>query len=231
MKKFFLTLAVVVAALCCQQLAAQTQINQASIPMFINQPGSYILTSNLNLASNSGSTAIWVNAPNVTINLNGYTITGPCPAGGCNAGTVGIYSPAYNETTVENGQVTGFGYNIYIQSGDIHDMKVTYGNYCIYTFNTIIRHNLVANCGEYGIYAQNSTISDNIVNGATYAGILGYYSSISNNTVNNNSSIGIQAVGGLLSGNTAMHNAANSDFSMSGNAVSAKNNASTNGVY
>jgi hypothetical protein len=234
-KKILLALTTFVATLCCHQLAAQTQINQANISAFpytIVQPGSYILTSNINIANTGSNLAIIVSAPNVTINLNGYTITGPCPTGGCSTGSEGIYAnPGYTNTTVENGQVTGFTYGVDIQSGDIHDISVTEGNYCIYASNATIRHNVVANCYEYGIYGQNSTISDNIVSGAAWGGIVGFYSSIYNNTSNNNAGWGIEAVGGVLSGNTAMHNPTNEDFWMGSNAVSSKNNASTNGAY
>jgi hypothetical protein len=231
MKKLFLTLTALVASISAQQLIAQTQINQSNVPYIITSSGSYILAGNLTI-DGSNDFAIRVEASNVTLNLNGFTITGPCPVAECNTGTTGIYAlPGYYNTTVANGQVTGFAYGVDIQSGNLHDLNVTYGEFCIDAANAIIRHNVISNCGAYGIYAQNCSISDNIVSQASVAGIYGNDSTISNNTSTSNmNAYGIEAYGGLVSGNTSMHNGTGDDIYLGSDAVTTKTNACTAGA-
>src|SRR5436190_3183821 len=53
----------------------------SSFPLVISQPGSYRLKSNITVPD-SNTTAISVQADNVTINLNGYTIQGPTVCSG-----------------------------------------------------------------------------------------------------------------------------------------------------
>jgi parallel beta-helix repeat protein len=52
------------------------EISQKDVPLVITSPGSYCLISNLTVLSPDG-TAISINADNVTIDLNGFTISGP----------------------------------------------------------------------------------------------------------------------------------------------------------
>ena len=74
--------------------------NVGVLPYLITQPGSYRLSANMTVAN---STAIQVTASNVTLDLNGFTIS--CSA--CSGSTIGI---VVNGTgvTVRNGRVTGF---------------------------------------------------------------------------------------------------------------------------
>jgi hypothetical protein len=111
---------------------AQTAISPkgASFPITITQPGSYKLTGNL--AVPAGSNGIVVNAPNVTIDLNGFTISGPvtCSApGSCNAASTashGVYLMSMNGD-VRNGTVMGFaGSGVAVSAGEatIEDLTV-----------------------------------------------------------------------------------------------------------
>jgi hypothetical protein len=113
---------------------AQTAINPkgASFPITITQPGSYKLTGNLVVPA--GTYGIIVNAPNVTVDLNGYAISGPvtCSASGsCNAastGSHGVYLIAPNGV-LRNGTVTGFaGSGVAVSSGEatIEDLTVSH---------------------------------------------------------------------------------------------------------
>jgi hypothetical protein len=97
------------------------EINQASVPssgfpFAIASPGSYVLTSNLNVADPNRA-AIAINADNVSIDLNGFEIAGPvvctnagpllsCAPGGTG---VGISGGGRRAVTVKNGTVRGFG--------------------------------------------------------------------------------------------------------------------------
>lgn len=91
-------------------------------PISITQPGSYKLMSNLTVPANTNG--IEISVDNVTIDLNGFTLSGPvnCSGSGgaqmvCDvASGYGITygAPAGNSKrgwTVRNGTVTGFGKN------------------------------------------------------------------------------------------------------------------------
>ena len=89
----------------------------AGFPISINAPGSYKLTSNLVVPA--GVDGILVTTSNVTIDLNGFSITGPgyCSGGQpssitCSATTArGVSSAVSNihRLTVRNGAIGGFG--------------------------------------------------------------------------------------------------------------------------
>ena len=87
----------------------------AGFPITISTSGSYILTSNLDVTDiNAG--AIDVTADNVTIDLNGFLVSGPntCTGSGSGiscgtqTGASGIESSSLG-TVVKNGSVRGFG--------------------------------------------------------------------------------------------------------------------------
>jgi hypothetical protein len=111
---------VVAALLSCAAGAASAQTllgkNAPVFPIVIDQPGSYKLAANLVVAANNVR-AINVTAPNVTIDLNGFSIVGPNTCSfttkTCtqpfNAVAAGIQSTGAN-TTVMNGVVAGFAY-------------------------------------------------------------------------------------------------------------------------
>ncbi len=68
----------------------------------INNPGSYYLTGNVAVISNTGS-GIHVTAAGVTIEMNGFQVSGPPSAGN------GIYiDETAHRCTVKNGTITGF---------------------------------------------------------------------------------------------------------------------------
>src|SRR5512139_2763385 len=93
-------------------------------PVTISQPGSYRLTSNLDVTDASArpngtaaenTTAIQVTADNVTIDLNGFMIKGPTVCSGhpltCSptGSGLGIAAPAAAGSAVMNGTVQGMG--------------------------------------------------------------------------------------------------------------------------
>jgi len=93
-------------------------------PGTISQSGSYRLASNLTLTA-SDATAIEITAPNVTIDLNGFSIIGPgvcninaqgiaiCPPPGQGVGVQGGTDQIVGtrSVTVRNGSVRGFSLN------------------------------------------------------------------------------------------------------------------------
>lgn len=96
---------------------AITANDTAGFPITISTSGSYKLTSNLVVPAGVDGIQVW--ASNVTIDLNGFSITGPASCGGqspssivCTATTTrGINSAGGNifRLAVRNGSVGGFG--------------------------------------------------------------------------------------------------------------------------
>jgi hypothetical protein len=105
----------------------------AGYPITISESGSYVLTSNLTVGSLALG-AIDVTASEVTIDLNGFTVSGtsscsgygPTLACGSPTGPSGITSSA-DGTVVRNGFVRGFGTNgVYLANGcRIEDVTAT----------------------------------------------------------------------------------------------------------
>lgn len=73
----------------------------SSLPFIINEPGSYYVTGNLTSVDGLG---IVINAPNVTLDLMGHTLTGGEGSSAAVASTALGVNP-----TVKNGRVTGWG--------------------------------------------------------------------------------------------------------------------------
>jgi len=174
----------------------------------ITASGSYRLTGNLTVPS--GASGIVVNASNVTIDLNGFSMTG----GGAGS-SFGIFAAAaIVGTTVENGTVTGF--NAGVSLGDSAIVKAVQVNSNSTSGIQVGNYSLVQGCtannnGNDGIIVNgNGTlISGNAVNADSEFGIsvTGNGIVISGNTVTGNAG-GISDVGsgGLISGNTLYKN-------------------------
>jgi hypothetical protein len=75
----------------------------AGFPVMINQPGSYRLSGNLTVPI--GMNGIEINADNVTLDLNGFSITGP--GAFPNLG-IGIVSTDHQRMAIGNGSISGF---------------------------------------------------------------------------------------------------------------------------
>jgi hypothetical protein len=169
------------------------EINQAKVlaaggfPYVVANPGSYRLTSNLTVSSiNTDAINVTTGAGRVTIDLNGFSITGP----GVTTG-LGIFGPS--GLTIENGTVTGFSSGIVIEN------------------SSIVRSIHSAENSTNGIQTgASSVIQDSTVTGNTGGAglIVGGWSVISGNTVNFNG-VGINCTASecLVSGNTIVGNA------------------------
>jgi hypothetical protein len=231
MKKFLLYLLPVLALICSDSGFAQTVLNQSNVtsPYQINTPGSYILTSNLTTTV-AGQNAIVINVPNVTLNLNGYTISGPdvCTSAGCSSatGNVGVLAETTN-TVVENGNISGFGYGVYIESGQVENVGISSCAIGVFAMQATVHHNQISKISDWGIYALNSTVSENQV-AAAGNGIYGSFSSIVSNSSYENTTYGALLAGGFATGNTFGGNG--TDLDLINNAVTTKNNACTSGA-
>jgi hypothetical protein len=77
----------------------------STLPATISSPGLYVLTADLHFATPTG-VAITINADDVVLDLNGFTLSGK-PAGPASR-AVGVLAAARSELTIRNGDVTGF---------------------------------------------------------------------------------------------------------------------------
>ena len=151
----------------------------ASLPITITTPGTYYFISNMFFTptSLSNSTAITVNSPGiVTIDLNGYTLTGPPQAfmGGYYLNPSGIVIQSSN-VTIRKGTIAGFfsqwvasnqnsaGGPNYISNIDIQSVTFT-GGYVDTIQLTYVDNSIVRDCIFTGSYGTE------IVDGASQTG-------------------------------------------------------------
>lgn len=105
----------------------------------ITTSGSYYLSSNLAVTETNG---VYIAAPDVTLDLNGFKISRASGAGG-----YGVYiSVGADRATVKNGSVVGFANGIYISS-----------SYPNYVYGCRFEKLTVSGCSEYGIKAGTSS--------------------------------------------------------------------------
>jgi hypothetical protein len=177
-----------------------------SVPFTISQSGSYYLAKNLTATG----TAITVGADNVTLDLCGFTLTGPGAASGTN---YGIYMSDKSNVEIRNGTVKDFGYygicdvTSYGTHHCIINIRVMNNGRCGIFLNggTMIGSDLVKDCqifyngtsytgDTYGIYVySNSIISGNFVysngimaTGNAYGIFAGVNCKVIDNTVQRN---------------------------------------------
>ena len=127
------------------QVEARTPIS--SLPFPINNPGSYYLTKNLNVASGD---AITINANQVTIDLNGFTISSTAtPA----AGTGVVLGNDITDITILNGHIKGdVFYNGSTYSGSGFANGISYFGPSPGTCNVRVAGVSVSGCLTNGIY-------------------------------------------------------------------------------
>lgn len=180
-----------------------TLINQATVlgsggfPYHAAQSGSYRLSGNL-VATNSA--AIIVSAVNVTIDLNGFSIS--CTA--C-SGVPGILSQATG-TTIQNGTVTGFGGTgsnaIFFQGDGAKVDHVTTGP----SGNGILTQGA-------DLTVTNSNMSNNTITGISGASA---QLTIVNCVLSGNGQDGVDIASGLVTGSTISGNGHSGTFTRGG---------------
>lgn len=167
-------------------------------PVTLKQPGSYKLASNLTPGPNVNG--ILVNAPDVTIDLNGFRMSGG-PAGGANNSGNGIVALG-DRLTVKNGTLGAFKNAGILAPGRLH---------------LIVENMRIVNGGRYGIYAdnpvavsrgkytriQNSSIVLNLSDGI----VCGLSCHVEGSVVSQNGRTGITISTGTVLGNTISYNA------------------------
>lgn len=187
-------------------------------PVTITTPGSYRLAGDLVVPA--GAHGIVILTDDVTIDLNGFTISGP---GAPLASTRGIYAAtAQRRITVLNGQVSNFGYGILLTGPHSHIQRVVatgnlqegiYAGYqgvvaeCTSTENGrgitmvqggVVRSNTVMSNRETGVLVvQSSLVVGNTISYNGGAGLqLDALTGYADNALTGNNGGGAQVVGG-----------------------------------
>ncbi len=165
----------------------------------------YTLQNNI---STTG-TCFNITADNITLDGNGYSITGDG-----NSGDWGVYSESRSNITVKNIIVTNFSRGIYLiysnnslieNSTSIENSQ--YGIFLASSFNNIVKDSTANSNLFYGIVAANSNnnkIINNIVDSNTYYGIYLDTSSdnlVSGGNINASGQYAIRLQGGSLNNN------------------------------
>lgn len=175
----------------------QVLINQATVnntggfPYHISQPGSYKLSGNLTVPAGSSANGIVINADNVTLDLNGFTITG----GGTSVpgDVIGITSGnTTSKITVKNGSVTNFDTGLYLPGSGLllTDLHVD-GNFRGMNIGGGNGGNIVVHC----------TANSNLENG-----MMVFEATVSDSTASDNGQTGIEAGDSILIHNIVLSN-------------------------
>jgi hypothetical protein len=162
----------------------------AGFPVTLSRPGSYALGSDL--LPGPGRDGIDVTAPDVSIDLNGFRLSGG-PAGGTNNSRIGIWGRG-DRLTVTNGTIGAF------ENAAIHNVSRDY----------LIVENMRLINSLYGVYnylgtfarIQNVTVATN-----TDGGVLcGHNCHVSDSNISENGGYGVFLYSGTVLGNTIMSN-------------------------
>jgi hypothetical protein len=175
------------------QIEPRTPISSA--PFTISQPGSYYLTTNL--VAVSGDSGIFIQANNVTLDLNGFSMLGNASA---------FFAIIINDDA-----------NITVRNGTISDWSVEPGIYNIGRHVVLEHLNLSGNW--QGLNCANDTvIRDCVVSDSGVDGIvLGNNSTVTGCLVQSNAfnGISVQGNGNIISGNNFCGNNTSSSFGVS----------------
>jgi parallel beta-helix repeat protein len=227
MKKVTYCLIVLFITLMVSAATLEAATVITSLPYTITAQGSYIINQNLK-ASWHG---IKVQANNVTIDLNGYSISGNNTSGG-----YGIYMNGRSNVEIRNGTIRNFGsHGIYEESSSGNSHRVVNvrvmnnkGNgILLLGSNHMVKDCTTSNNGGSGIYTHvGCMISGNTVYDNGYEGISANSgSTVSGNTAYNNGRTGIYAnSGSTIIGNTAYSNGGHGIYCNGGGVCTVKNN-------
>jgi hypothetical protein len=114
-----------------------------TLPATITQPGTYYLSQNLqvNIAGGYHVPALLINASDVTIDLNGHTITNL--GAGPDGWSRGITAYDRHNITIKNGTLIGFHFGIILESNPLDDRSKSSGH--------LIENIYATNCNFVGV--------------------------------------------------------------------------------
>jgi parallel beta-helix repeat protein len=192
------------------EVEPRVPIKASDLPLTITQRGSYYLTQDVNF-TDTAHHAITVGCNDVTIDLKGYSITGPN-----STSYSGIYMDGHTNVEVRNGTVRDFHNGISEDSFNGRGHRVINIRAVSNTIGGIYlvsRGDLVKDCtaveNTNGIYAgYGCTVTGNTASKNGYNGIHAQRGcTVTGNTASNNGNNGIDAQDGCtVTGNTASDN-------------------------
>ncbi|HWW05842.1 right-handed parallel beta-helix repeat-containing protein [Collimonas sp.] len=162
----------------------------------IEQAGYYRLSGDLKVAD-ANTTAIEINADNVTLDLNGHTIQGPTrcqqlPAPCWPSGTGnGVHAVGHSGIAVKNGIIQGMGnYGVYLETNTASLERVVLARNAhggaVFFGGSISNSVAEANGGD-GIFGVDLKVRSNVLRGNQMLGLAAYGSStFSNNRFKGN---------------------------------------------
>jgi hypothetical protein len=199
----------------------QVLINQSTVmaaggfPYKITQPGSYKLSGNL-VVSAPSTDGIVMETGNVTLDLNGFTISGPVTCTGYGSGLscsgtggIGIYAPAPGNApvnqTIRNGSVVGFQYGVQVDSnGLVEEIHATgNSNSGIYAIDSLLRRNIIS-YNVFGIQEYRSTVTENVASWNLASGLVVTGGVYGGNTFEGNGDTSVRP--GFLGGGVSQNN-------------------------
>ena len=243
MKKIFkLTVFyLLLTALCIGFLSAgDGQIDIAYLPFTISQLGSYVVTANLTL-STTDTNGITISAGNVTLDLNGHTLSGPGNATGSSGAGIYFSTDCYN-ITIRNGVIQdwrgsgidGFEFGArHAHNCRIESLQCYFnGGYGILVSdNCEIKDNICSDNGGSGISSRDlAVVINNVTKQNGSYGISASNSScVTDNVCRQNASSGINVINmNTVKNNTCTYNTGNGIQVGYGNLV-INNNCAYNG--
>jgi parallel beta-helix repeat protein len=212
-----------------------TSGDSPGFPVTLNHPGSYRLTGNLTV-STADTTAIVISSDNVTLDLNGFTISCSTGVGPCSSGNgVGI-DAGQDNVTIIHGTVRDMGKDGIVAGADARIERVSALANHHYGILVGAASTLTANTANSNGYdglgcGASCTITGNTARNNTRGGIeTNSDCTLSQNTTNNNSTFGIYCNGGCtIDYNTANGNGTGISL-LGGNAIvgnTARNNTNS----
>ncbi len=118
--------------------AADGRIPISAVPFTINAPGAYYVTRDLTVAS---GVAVTINANNVTLDLNGHTLTNSATAAG---NWVIITNVSFNGVRVTGGRVVGGNLGVELEGSSAAQLQLDHLN--------------VSGAGAYGVNIYSSGV-------------------------------------------------------------------------
>lgn len=133
----------------------------AGFPVTLTAPGSYVLTSNLEVVAQA-TTAIQIQAPGIDLDLNGFDVRGPVTCSDTGSGVTcapspttgaGVHAGGNPRVTVRDGVVHGFNNGLFLSSEVIVEDLIVYdvaGN-GIFGGRVVVRDSIVSRTGGNAI--------------------------------------------------------------------------------
>ncbi|HEX9669496.1 MAG TPA: right-handed parallel beta-helix repeat-containing protein [Thermoanaerobaculia bacterium] len=238
-----LILGVAGSAAPAQGKAGPIPISQGDIPLVIAQSGSYELVGNLSV-TDPAVTAIAVDAHNVTIDLNGFHITGPGKGNGTGMGVRSDTPTTHDNVVVRNGKISSWGSVCVHLPGHANRAEQLIVSHCgndgifvgrasVVTASQVSFSGSGVNTDDGSIVSENTLYSNDgmgIFTSGDAPGPLGGVAVLRNNCRLNGIGIKVKGSGSRVEGNVVSQNSVGMDLSLGTNNYFASNLLQGNAV-